>query len=130
MRHDPDFVKAVYLGLDLPLRYILPCCVLVFINIRLLIAVHKAQQRHKDLTQSCRRSLLDLPVLWSTVAIMFVFLACHTGGAGLFVLDLYRIFADTTGGLLTPVNAFIPEYQATMGLEMTYVAYLLAAVLC
>ncbi len=129
MRHDPDYVKVVYLSLDLPLRYILPCCALIIVNISLLVAVCRAQQHHRELTQSTRKSLLDLPVLWSSLAIVLIFLICHTGGAGLFVLDVYRIFASPPkGGLETTVNAFISESQATVGLEMKYSAYLLAAI--
>ncbi len=32
MRYDPDFVKVVYLGIDLVLRYIIPCLVMFFLT--------------------------------------------------------------------------------------------------
>ncbi len=61
MRHDTDFVKAVYLGLDLPLRYIIPCLTLAVVNIRLVVSVCKAQRRHSDISQTARKSLLNMP---------------------------------------------------------------------
>ncbi len=129
MRHDPDFVKAVYLGLDLPLRYVIPCLSLIVINIMLVVTVRKAQRRHSDISQTASKSLLDMPVLRSAVSIVFVFLICHTGGAGLFVLDVIRAFGEhNTGFIGTTVNAFIKESMATKGLETKYAALLLAAV--
>ncbi len=74
MRHDPDFVKAVYLGVDLSFRYVIPCLALIVINIRLLVAVYKAQKRHKRIIgDTTPVSLLDLPVLKSVGAIVLVF---------------------------------------------------------
>ncbi len=129
MRHDIDFVKAVYLGLDLPLRYIIPCVSLVVINIVLVMSVRKAQRHHSDISKMASKSLLNMPVLRSAVGIVFVFLVCHTGGAGLFVLDVFRAFADhNTGVVGTTVNVFIEEKLATTGLEMKYSALLLAAI--
>ncbi len=129
MRYDIDFVKAVYLGLDLPLRYIIPCLSLVVINTVLVVTVRKAQRRHSDISQTARKSLINMPVLRSALGIVFVFLVCHTGAAGLFVLDVIRAFAEqNTGFVGTSVNAFIKEDTATQGLEMKYSALLLAAI--
>ncbi len=129
MRYDSDFVKAVYLGIDLPFRYVIPSCVLVFLNITLVVSVVRAQRHHSDISGAPRKSLLNLPVFRSAVAIAFVFLLCHTGGAGIFVLDVFRVFADSNkGGLGTTVKLFIDEQLATMGLEMKYSGIFLAAV--
>ena len=128
MRYDSDFVKTVYLGIDLPFRYVIPCCVLVFLNISLVVSVVKAQRSHSDISGTPNKSLLELPVLRSAVGIVFVFLLCHTGGAGIFVLDVFRVFAEHTDGLLgTTVTLFIDEHLATTGLEMKYSGILLAA---
>ncbi len=129
MKYDPDFVKAVYLGIDLPLRYVIPCCLLALINILLVRSVRKAQRRHSEISQTASTSLLNLPVLRSTVGIVFVFLICHTGGVGLFVLNVLREFSKHNEGYIgTGVNVFIEETMATMGLEMRYSALLLAAI--
>ena len=129
MRHDPDFVKAVYLGIDLPLRYIIPCLVLVVLNVYLVVVVRKANQRHSEITNTSRTSLLNLPVLRSVVGIVFVFLGCHSGGIGLFIIDIFRVFENSDRvGLGTTVNVFLGEDRATRGLEMRGSAYLLAAV--
>ncbi len=129
MRYDSDFVKAVYLGIDLPFRYVIPSCVLVFLNISLVVSVVKAQRRHSNISGAPRKSLLNLPVFRSAVGIAFVFLLCHTGGAGIFVLDVFRVFADSNEGPVgTTVRSFIDEHLATMGLEMKYSGILLAAV--
>ncbi len=129
MRYDIDFVKAVYLGIDLPLRYIIPCCLLAFINIVLVVTVRKAQRHHSDISQTASTSLINTPVLRSALGIVFVFLICHTGSTGLFVLDVFRAFAKHNKGFLaTSVNAFLEEDLATTGLEMKYSALLLAAI--
>ncbi len=129
MRHDPVFVKAVYLGVDLPFRYIIPSLALVVLNIALVRSVLKAQQSHSDIRQTSKKSLLDLPVLRSALGIVFVFLICHTGGAGLFALDLLRALANSVAGAMgTTLNVFLDPDSATQGLEMKYIAFLLAAV--
>ncbi len=129
MKYDPDFVKAVYLGLDLPLRYAIPCCTLAVLNIALVVTVRRAQQRHSDISQTVKKSLLRLPALRSALGIVFVFLICHTGGAGLFVLRAFRVFARPSKGLVgTTVNVFMGDSMANTGLEMKYSALLLAAV--
>ena len=129
MRYDSDFVKAVYLGIDLPLRYVIPCLVLVFLNVRLVVAVRKANRHHNEITKTAKRSLFNLPVLRSVVGIVTVFLGCHTGGIGLFILDIFRVFEDAKGdGLRTTVNVFLHKDRATTGLEMRGSAFLLAAV--
>ncbi len=129
MRHDPDFVKAVFLGIDLPLRYIIPCLLLVVLNIYLVVVVRKANQRDSEITKTPRTSLLNLPVLRSVVGIVFVFLGCHSGGIGLFIIDIFRVFENDQGtGLGTTVNVFLAEHSATRGLEIKGSAYLLAAV--
>ncbi len=129
MRYDPDFVKAVYLGIDLPLRYVIPCLVLVVLNVCLVVTVRKANRRHSEIAQTARTSLFNLPVLRSVVGIVSVFLGCHTGGIGLFILDIFRVFEDGHGhGLRTTVNVFLDKDRATTGLEMRGSAFLLAAV--
>ena len=130
MRHDPDFVKAVYLGIDLLMRYVIPCIALLGINVRLLVAVYQAQKRHKRIIgDNSPVSLFDLPVLKSVGAIVVVFLICHTGGMGMYVTDIMRAFAaqllgDVTGGIAT----FLDERSATNAIRFRYTAYLLAAV--
>ncbi len=130
MKYDVDFVKAVLLGLDIPLRYALPCLVLVILNIVLVLTVHKQQRHHCEISGTRAKSLFDLPALRSALGIVFVFLICHTGGVGLFILDLFRaLMVDHQKGVVgTTVNVFLEEYLATMGLEMKYSALLLAAV--
>ena len=129
MRYDPDFVKAVYLGIDLPLRYAIPCLVLVVMNICLVYSVRKANKHHSEITQTAKTSLLNLPVLRSVVGIVSVFLGCHTGGIGLFILDIFRVLENAKGnGLRTVVNVFLHKDLATTGLEMQGSAFLLAAV--
>ncbi len=130
MRHDPDFVKAVYLGIDLLMRYVIPLIALLVINMRLLVAVCRAQKRHKRIIgDTSPVSLFDLPVLKSVAAIAVVFVICHTGGMGMYVTDIMRAFAgeslgDVTGGIAT----FLDERSATDALRFRYTAYLLAAV--
>ena len=129
MRYDPDFVKAVYLGIDLPLRYAIPCLILFVLNVCLVVSVRKANQRHSEITKTAKTSLFNLPVLRSVVGIVFVFLGCHTGGIGLFIVDVYRVFEESHGtGLGTTVNVFLGEDRATRGIEMKGSAFLLAAV--
>ncbi len=129
MKYDPDFVKAVYLGIDLPLRYVIPCCLLVLINILMIRSVRKAQRRHSDITKTASVSIVNLPALRSTLGIVFVFLICHTGGAGLFVLNVFRAFNKRKEGYIAAGgNVFIGEGMATTGLEMRYSALLLAAI--
>ncbi len=129
MRYDPDFVKAVYLGIDLPLRYAIPSLVLFVLNVCLVVSVRKANQRHSEITKTAKTSLFNLPVLRSVVGIVFVFLGCHTGGIGLFILDIFRVFENNQGdGLRTAVNVFLHKDLATTGLEMKGSAFLLAAV--
>ncbi len=129
MRYDPDFVKAVYLGIDLPLRYVIPCLVLVILNICLVVTVRKANHHHSEITKTAKTSLFNLPVLRSVVGIVSVFLGCHTGGIGLFILDIFRVFEDEVRkGLRTTVNVFLHKDRATTGLEMKGSAFLLAAV--
>ncbi len=128
MRYDPEFVKAVYLGLDLPIRYIIPCCVLVFINICLVVSVFRAKKRHSNMTGKSVSSLLNLPIFWSVVCIVLVFLGCHTAGVGLFVKDLYSVFGDPRG-VENAINLYLDEnFATTLGLEMKAVAFLLPAV--
>ncbi len=130
MRHDPDFVKAVYLGIDLPLRYIIPCLALVAINIRLLVAVFQAQKRHKQIIgDTSPVSLLDLPVLKSVGAIILVFAFCHTGGVGMYITDVIRAFYSHALNTLTGnVAMFLDENSATHALLFRYTAYFLSAV--
>ncbi len=129
MRHDPDFVKAVYLGIDLPLRYIIPCLVLVALNVYLVFVVRRANARHGEITRTSSASLTNLPFLRSVVAIVSVFLGCHTAGIGLFIIDLFRVFENDEGfGLETTVNLFLDKDRVTRGLEMKGSAFLLAAV--
>ncbi len=130
MRHDPDFVKAIYLGIDLPLRYIIPCLALVAINIRLLVAVYQAQKRHKQIIgDSSPVSLLDLPALKSVGAIILVFAFCHTGGLGMYITDVIRAFySQAIHGPAGNAAAFLDESSATDALLFRYTAYFLSAV--
>ncbi len=96
MRHDPDFVKALYLGVDLPLRYVIPIIVLAITRICLVLAVRRAQNEHADITRPARVHLLNLPVLKSVAAIVFVFLICHTAGSAVFIMDIVRAFLART----------------------------------
>ena len=96
MRHDPDFVKALYLGVDLSLRYIIPCAILGVINILLVLAVRKAQIQHANITGEARVSLFKLPIVKTVVMIASVFLICHAGGSAIFILDILRAFWGST----------------------------------
>ncbi len=96
MRHDPDFVKALYLGVDLPLRYVIPSITLVIANIRLVLAVRRAHIQHAEITGTAFVSLLKLPILKTVATIGFVFLICHTGGSAIFIMDMARTFASKT----------------------------------
>ncbi len=130
MRHDPDFVKALYLGIDLPLRYIIPCLALFVINIRLLVAVYQAQKQHKRIIgDTSPVSLLDLPVLKSVGAIILVFAFCHTGGLGMYITDVIR--AAYGHALNSPTGntaVFLDENSATQALLFRYTSYVLSAV--
>ena len=131
MKHDPDFVKAVYLGIDLLMRYVIPCIALVVINVRLLVAVYRAQKRHKRIIgDTSPVSLLDLPVLKSVGVIVVVFAVCHSGGMGMYVIDIMRVFAGEALGAMTTggIAIFLDERSATDALRFRYTAYLLAAV--
>ncbi len=131
MKHDPDFVKAVYLGIDLLMRYVIPCIALVVINVRLLVAVYRAQKRHKRIIgDTSPVSLLDLPVLKSVGVIVVVFAVCHSGGMGIYVIDIMRVFAGEALGAMTTggMAIFLDERSASDALRFRYTAYLLAAV--
>ncbi len=129
MKYDPDFVKVVYLGIDLPLRYVIPFCLLALIIILLVRSVRKAQRRHSDISQTASTSLLNLPVLRSAIGIVLIFLTCHTGGVGLFVLNVFRALSIHNEGYIgTGVNVFIEETMATKGLEMRHSTLLWAAI--
>ena len=101
MRHDPDFVKALYLGVDLPLRYAIPIIALAITNTCLVLAVRRAQNKHADITRTARVSLFNLPLLKSVAAIVFAFLICHTAGSVIFIMDIVRALLGSThtGGL-------------------------------
>ncbi len=91
--------------------------------------MRRANQRHREITQTARTSFVNLPVLRSVVGIVSMFLGCHTGGIGLFILDIFRVFENTEGDRLrTRVNVFLDKGRATAGLEMKGSAFLLAAV--
>ena len=92
MRHDPDFVKAVYLGIDLPLRYIIPCITLGIVNTQLILAVQRVQWKHAAITRAARASLFSLPILKVAAMIVTVFVICHTGGSAIFFIDISRFF--------------------------------------
>ncbi len=130
MRHDPDFVKAVYLGIDLLIRYVIPCIALLVINTRLLVAVFRAQKRHKRIVgDTSPVSLLDLLVLKSVGVIVVVFAICHAGGMGMYITDVMRAFAgETLGDMTGGIATFLDERSATDALRFRYTAYLLAAV--
>ncbi len=128
MKYDPDFLKTVYLGIDLPLRYAIPCCALIFINVALVVTLRKVQQRHSNISQTATQSLFNLPALRNALGISFAFLICHTGGAGLFVLNVPRAFVGRSKGIVgTTANVFVEDSTATKELEMKYSALLLAA---
>ncbi len=130
MRHDPDFVKAVYLGIDLLMRYVIPCIALLVINVRLLVAVYRAQQRHNRIIRDPSPvSLFDLPVLKSVGVILVVFAICHAGGMGIYITDVMRAFAgEALGDMAGDRATFLDEKSATDALCFRYTAYLLAAV--
>ncbi len=130
MRHDPDFVKVVYLGIDLLIRYVIPCIALLVINTRLLVAVYRAQKRHKRIIGDASPvSLFDLPVLKSVGIIVVVFAICHTGGMGMYITDIMRAFAgEALGDMAGGIATFLDERSATDALRLRYTAYLLAAV--
>ena len=95
MRHDSDFVKALYLGVDLSLRYVIPCITLAIVNIHLVLAVRRAHIQHAEITGTARVSLLKLPILKTVATIGFVFMICHTGGSAIFIMDIVHTFAST-----------------------------------
>ena len=133
MRHDPDFVKALYLGVDLPLRYIIPCVILGVVNILLVLAVRRAQIQHADITGEARVSLLKLPILKTVVIIVFVFLICHAGGSAIFILDIFRAFRArvSLGGIYlgrTWFNMFLDDSIHTHSLVFKQLGFLLASV--
>ncbi len=129
MRYDPDFVKALYLGIDLSLLFAIPLLVLVVLNVCLVVAVRKGNQRHSEITQTETKSVCNLPVLRSAFGSVCMFLGCRTGWIGLFTLDVFRVFEDTNrNGLRTSVNVFLHKDRATTGLAMKGSAFLLIAV--
>ncbi len=126
LRDEPAFVKTVYLGIDFPLRYIIPCCFLVFIGTGLVNAVYKARKRHRAMTRKEFKSLLNLPAFWNTSGIVFVFLACQSGGLGLFAYDIFRLLhnVDYEG----EINVFMDEGSSSRQLELVSVAFLFPAI--
>ena len=133
MRHDPDFVKALYLGVDLPLRYIIPCITLGVVNILLVLAVRRAQIQHAEITGEARVSLFKLPILKTVVMIVFVFLICHAGGSAIFILDIFRAFRArvSLGGTYLGrawLNMFLDDSTHTHSLVFKQLGFLLASV--
>ncbi len=131
MRHDPDFVLGTYIGVDIPMRYVIPCTMLVVLNVKLMRAVRRAQKRHAEITQAAITSLIKFPVLKSVLAIVFVFLVCHTGGLGIFILDLLRTFAGNSHRASpygSAIQIYINEDLATAGLATRCIAFLLSAI--
>ncbi len=133
MRHDPDFVKALYLGVDLPLRYIIPCVILGVINILLVLAVRRAQIQHAEITGEARVSLLKLPILKTVVMIVFVFLICHAGGSAIYILDVARAFRGRSkvGGMHlghTWFNIFLGDSTHTHALVFKQLGFLFASI--
>ncbi len=130
MRHDPDFVKALYLGVDLPLRYVIPCITLAIVNIRLVQAVRRAHIQHAEIIGTARVSLFKLPILKTVAAIVLVFLICHTGGSAIFIMDIARTFGSTvTMGRLShgKRNILLDPTAHTRVLVFKHLGYLLAA---
>ncbi len=130
MRHDPDFVKSLYLGVDLPLRYVIPCITLVIVNVRLVLAVRRAHIQHAEITGTARVSLLKLPILKTVAAIVVVFLVCHTGGSAIFIMDIVRMFqsGSVSGNYLHgDVNTLLGDTTHTNGLVFQHLGFLLAA---
>ncbi len=54
MRHDPDFVKVLYLGVNFQLRYAIPCITLAIVNIRLLLAGDRAHIQQTEIAREAR----------------------------------------------------------------------------
>ncbi len=131
MRHDPDFVKALYLGMDLSLRYIIPSVILGAINILLVLAVRRAQIQHAVITGEARVSLFKLPILKTVVMIVFVFLICHAGGSAIFILDILRAFrgsTDVTGRDVTNTNTLMDSSLHAHAVIFKELGFLLATV--
>ena len=128
MRHDPDFVKALYLGVDLLLRYVIPCITLAIVNIRLVLAVRRAHIQHAEITGAARVSLFKLPILKTVAAIVLVFLICHTGGSAIFIMDIARTFASTVSvGTYSNNNILLDATVHTNVLVFKILGLLLAA---
>ncbi len=130
MRHDPDFVKALYLGVDLPLRNVIPSVTLAIVNIRLVLAVRRAHIQHAEITGTTRVSLFQLPILKTVATIGFVFLICHTAGSAIFIMDIVRTFASsvTLGRYLhAETNILLDATVQTRVLVFKYLGFLLAA---
>ncbi len=131
MRHDPDFVKALSLGVDLPMRYVIPSVTLVIVNIRLVLAVRRAHIQQAEVTGSARVSLFKLHILKAVVTIVFVFLICHTGGSAIFITDIARTFASTVTlgrNVLSEKNILLDAIVHTRVLVFKHLQFLLAAV--
>ncbi len=131
MRHDPDFVLTTYIGVDIPMRYVIPCSILAVVNVKLVLAVRRAQRRHAEIAKAAVTSLIKLPVLKSVLAIVLVFLVCHTGGLGIFILDLLRTFAGNShrgSPYGSTIQTYLKEDLATAGLTTRCMAFLLSAI--
>ncbi len=131
MRHDPHFVKSIYLGVDLPLRYVIPCITLVIVNIRLVLAVRRAHIQHAEITGAARVSLVKLPILKTVAAIVLVFLICHTGGSAIFIMDIVRTFQSGSIGnpyMNGEVNTLLDDTSHTNGLVFQHLGFLVATV--
>ncbi len=131
MRHDADFVLAAYIGVDIPMRYVIPCSILAVVNVKLVLAVRRAQTRHAEIAKADVTSLIKLPVLKSVLAIVLVFLVCHTGGLGIFILDLLRTFAGSShrgSPYGSVIQTYLKEDFATAGLATRCIAFLLSAI--
>ncbi len=130
MRHDPDFVKAVYLGIDLPLRYIIPCITLGIVNTQLILAVQRVQWKHAAITRAARASLFSLPMLKVAAMIVTVFVICHTGGSAIFFIDINRFFHSRNvpeGDARNLKAVWMEESTHTQALVFNHLAFLLAS---
>ncbi len=131
MRHDPDFVKGLYLGVDLPLRYVIPCVILGVVNIRLVLAVRRAHIQHTEITGAARVSLFKLPILRTVATVGFVFLVCHAGGSVIFIMDIAHTFTSrTTMGKFWhgKTNILLDATVHTRVLIFKHLGFLLASV--
>ncbi len=82
---DTSYTRGYYIGVDFPLRYVIPLLLLAFTNIRLLQAVYRSRKSSGELQRQGGGQRQSMNAVKSVTAILTVFIVCQTLGMGMFV---------------------------------------------